>query len=91
MPAKERVRSTLTVVKEIVEARYPTEGKLAEELWAWTSNPLTPTSVAIGVMEELGYVPFAGYPLVRRDNLPFSLKKLYNPTTNSRFCKFSGF
>ncbi len=45
---------------------YPTQGPAAVALWQWLSSSVfMAASEAKRIYTSLGYVPFAGYPLMR--------------------------
>lgn len=55
------------IVKAVKELGYPTEGETAAALWQWLSSMHGPApSTAKRIYLELGYKPFAGYPLERK-------------------------
>lgn len=58
----------IPVIKQMAEfLGYPTHGEFACCLWQLCSGHRhLPVSLGKSVYEELGYVPFSGYPLLRR-------------------------
>jgi hypothetical protein len=56
-----------TLVKLCREFDSPTNGPLAELVWRLSNSPALPITFAAEFMRSSGYMPFKGYPSLRRD------------------------
>ena len=59
-----------TLARLARELGNPTRGQFAAFLWDLSNKPTFPVELATDLMQEAGYEPFKGYPLV-----PLKIKK----------------
>lgn len=59
------IREVKDIVLECEKRRYPTDDSFAYMLWGLTSGGRLGVNESVCLMKHLGYVAFAGFPLVR--------------------------